>query len=68
MNMDIETLKEIKRDLYNLENQIEGAKYMLDEEDPTRAFLDYLQRCLIGMHDKIGWEIKTNKNIPPNCS
>ena len=66
--MEIETLKEIKKDLYNLDNQIEGAIYMLDEEDPTSAFLRYLQRCLIGMHDKIGWELKTNKNTLPNCS
>jgi hypothetical protein len=66
--MDIESLKEIKKDLYNLDNQIEGAIYMLDEEDPTRSFLQYLQRCMIGMHDKIGWELKTNKNNPPNCS
>ena len=64
----IEKLKEIKKDLGSLDHQIEGAKYMVDEDSSVYNFLNYLQRCLLGMHDKIGFEIKTNINKIPNCS
>lgn len=66
--IDIEELKEIKKDLAALDHQIEGAKYMVDEDSPSYVFLNYLQRCLVGMHDKIGFELKINKNNMPNCS
>ncbi len=60
MSQLIEDLKEIKTDLSSLDHQIEGAKYMVDEESPAHNFLNYLQRCLGGMHDKLGWGIRTH--------
>lgn len=68
MNDLKEELKEIRKDLNNLDHQIEGAKYMVSEGSATFTFLSYIQRCLSGMHDKIAWEIKTHKNNIPNCS
>lgn len=66
--IDIEVIKDIKKDLSSLDHQIEGAAYMINEDSPHRNFLNYLQRCLRGMHDKIGFELKINKNNMPNCS
>ncbi len=68
MNSLIEELKEIKKDMRSLDQQIEGASYMVSKDSPTFKFLLYLQSCLRGMHDKLGWEIKTSKNNIPNCS
>jgi hypothetical protein len=55
-----ELLGDIKKDLGSLEQQLEGASYMLSDESPHYKFLKYVQRCILGMHDKIGFEIKAN--------
>lgn len=68
MNDLFEQLEEIKKDLANLEQQIEGACYMVSALSPTYKFLTYIQRCVFGIHDKILCEIKTNKTYIPNCS
>ena len=71
----IELLNEIKFNLDDLSEQLEGAAYMLNENSPHREFLKYLKRCLCDMHDKIAWNLKFNKEknpkldlSTPNCS
>jgi hypothetical protein len=66
--MDMETLKEIIGDLKSLDHQIEGALYVLSEENQANAFLQYLQRCLSGFQAKLRLMASTVKNNPPNCS
>ena len=48
--IDIEVIKDIKKDLSSLDHQIEGAAYMINEDSPHRNFLNDLQRCLKAMH------------------
>lgn len=70
MNDLIQVVIEMKKDLSNLSEQIEGASYMVNENSPHYEFLKYLQRVVISMHDKLGFQIKVSKDKSPplNCS
>jgi hypothetical protein len=67
MNDLTESLIEIRKDLRNLDHQIEGAAYMINENSPHREFLKYIQRCLRGTHDSIAFQLKSNI-ASQNCS
>jgi hypothetical protein len=70
MNDFIQEIIDVKKDLANLNEQIEGASYMVNDNSPHYDFLKYLQRVLMGMHDKLGFQLKVSreKSPPLNCS
>lgn len=70
VNDFVHEIIDIKKDLANLSEQIEGAAYMVNENSPHHEFLKYVQRAVLGMHDKIGFQIKVSrdKSPPLNCS
>jgi hypothetical protein len=67
MNDLTESLIEIRNKLRTLDDQIEGAAYMVNENSPHREFLKYIQRCLRGTHDSISFQLKINITSQ-NCS
>jgi hypothetical protein len=70
MNDLIHEVIDIKKDLANLAEQIEGASHMLNPRSPHYSFLKYIQSVIDGFHDKLAFQLKVSKEKSPplNCS
>ncbi len=70
MNDLIHVVIEMKKDMENLAEQIEGACYMLNPRSPHCAFLKYVQDVVDGFANKLAFQLKVSKDKSPplNCS
>lgn len=66
----MDELKEIMKSLNQLDDQLEGAAYMVEHEPSVNDFMHYIQRCLRGVNDQLGWYVKTHDQAGKvlNCS